>query len=395
MAPTLLRNTRARAFRAPEGPTGALAFHRRMPAYEPTPLSQAPGLATMLGVGEVWVKDESSRMGLPSFKLLGASWATYRALVERLGAEPEWSTIEQLSAALDPIRPLSLAAATDGNHGRAVARMGKLLALPVRIFVPAGTVDARIEGIQSEGAEASVVDGDYDDSIRRAADEASDRCLVIADTSWPGYADVPRRITEGYTTIGWEIEERLAALGEPMPDAIAVQIGVGSLGGAMVSHFRRAALDAAPTMIAVEPRDAACLFASVEAGRIVTVPGPHRSIMAGLNCGTVSDIAWPLLRDGFEAYVRIGDDRAREGMRALASVGVVSGESGAAGLGGLLELVGDPELAGLRGELGLGGSSRVLLISTEGATDPDAYLRIVGRPPEEVSASRTAQHRAS
>ncbi len=390
MTANFLRNPRARAFRTPEVATGALAFHRRMPAYEPTPLSAAPRLATMLGVGEVWVKDESSRMGLPSFKMLGASWATYRAIVERLGAEPDWSTIELLSATLDPLRPLSLAAATDGNHGRAVARMGKLLALPVRIFVPSGTVKARIEGIESEGASVNVVDGDYDDSIRRAAQEASDRCLVIADTSWPGYADVPRWITEGYTTIGWEIEHQLASMGERLPDVIAVQIGVGSLGGAMVSHFRRAALDAAPTMIAVEPWDAACLFASVELGRIVTVPGPHRSIMAGLNCGTVSDIAWPLLRDGYEAYVRIDDDGARDAMRALASAGVVSGESGAAGLGGLLELVADPELAELRRELGLAGSSRVLVISTEGATDPDAYLEIVGRLPEEVKASRTA-----
>ena len=161
-------------------------FHRRLPGYEPTRLIEAPGLADSLGVGRVWVKDESSRLGLPAFKILGASWAVYRALEEHSGQGfAEWDDLEGLRERVEPLKPLTLAAATDGNHGRAVARMAGLLGFEARIFVPADMVPARIEAIESEGALVTVVDGGYDAAVARSAEEAGRRCLVISDTSWP------------------------------------------------------------------------------------------------------------------------------------------------------------------------------------------------------------------
>jgi diaminopropionate ammonia-lyase len=347
-----------------------LDFHRKLPGYEPSPLVDVPQLADELGLGRLWVKDESSRLALPSFKILGASWGVYRALDRHVGGFRKWDGLDDLKKQLAPHRPLALAAATDGNHGRAVARMARLLELGGRIFVPDGTASARIEAIESEGASCEVVEGTYDDAVARSAEEANDRCLVISDTSWPGYEDVPRWVIEGYSTIFWETEDQLD--GEEV-DVVVIQLGVGALGAAAVRHWRLASA-ARPVMIGVEPDRAACVLASLEAGRIVTIPGPHDSIMAGLNCGTPSIVAWPLVSAGFDAVAAIDDDRAREAMRALASVGVVAGETGAAGVGCLIDL----QASGVLLELGVTERSRVLVLSTEGATDPKAYAQIVG-----------------
>lgn len=360
-----------------EGPgREPLEFHRRLPGYRRTPLVAAGTIAAELGVGRVWVKDESSRLGLPSFKILGASWGVINALQQHLGALDPWVEIGDLKEQLGRRGPLSLTAATDGNHGRAVARMASLLGLEARIFVPAGTARARIDGIQSEGAVCEVVDGTYDDAVARSAREASDRCLVISDTSWPGYTDVPRWVIEGYSTIFFEITDQLNERGERPPDVVVIQLGVGALGAAAVLHFR-SGTSGPPVMVGVEPECAACVLASVEAGAITAVPGPHDSIMAGLNCGCPSLIAWPTVSTGFDAYLAIGDDYARGGMRSLAAAGLVAGESGAAGLGGLAALMERDEGRAL----GIGPASVVLLLSTEGATDPSSYREIVGRAP--------------
>ena len=355
----------------------ALEYHRRLPGYERSPLLEAPSLAAELGLGRLWVKDESSRLDLPSFKILGASWGVYRALDQHLGGLGEWATFDELAAQLESHLPLALAAATDGNHGRAVARMAKLLGLSARIFVPAGTAAARIEGIESEGASCEVVDGSYDDAVERSAKEAGDRCLVISDTSWPGYEDVPRWVIEGYSTIFWEIEDQLSERGESAPDLVVIQIGVGALAAAAVRHFRRTEVRSL-RMVGVEPEVSACVLASMEAGKLVTIPGPHDSIMAGLNCGTPSVVAWPLVSHGFDAYVAVADERARQGMQALAREDVVSGETGAVGVACLLELLDDRDA---RGRLGIDESTTALVLSTEGPTDPVAYEAIVGQRP--------------
>lgn len=332
---------------------------------------EAPTLAAALGVGQVWVKDESSRFGLPSFKMLGASWATYRAVVERLGDEPpHWNRLAKLRAALAAVRPMTLAAATDGNHGRAVARMARWLGFGARIFVPAGTARARITAIEGEGAQVHVVDGTYDDAVARSAADVGERCLVISDTSWPGYERVLRWVIEGYSTIFWEVQES-ATRGFYL---VVVPVGVGALAAATVRHYRRPEIEALPMLVGVEPTRAACVAASLRAGRLVTVPGPHDSIMAGLNCGRPSYVAWPYLTHGLDAVVAIGDEPAAEAMRELARIGVVSGETGAAALGGLTELVRGGEAV-----RGVGPDSRVLLLSSEGATDPEAYRRIIAK----------------
>lgn len=303
-------------------PDGPLEFHRALPGYVPTPLVEAPAAAASLGVERVLVKDESSRLGLPSFKVLGASWAIHRALAERPATR--------------------VACATDGNHGRAVAYMARLLGLEATVFVPASMLAARREAIAAEGARVEVVDGTYDEAVERAAASGA---LVIQDTAWPGYETIPAWVVEGYSTIGAEIDVR--------PDVVAVQIGVGSFAAAMVRRF------AGARIVGVEPVTAACALASIEAREPVEVPGPHDSVMAGLNCGRVSPVAWPVVSRGIEAFCAVADDRAREAVRLLARDGVTAGESGAAGLAGLLAF---------RDELELAPGDVVLVVNTEGDT---------------------------
>jgi diaminopropionate ammonia-lyase len=356
------------------------AFHASMPGYAPTALRSAPAAAAALGVAEVLVKDESARLGLPSFKVLGASWAVYRALLARLGATPEEiPTFAALHDAVAALRPLSLAAATDGNHGRAVAHMAALLGLGAAIYVPANTVSARIEAIESEGATVTVVDGGYDDAIRRSAQDASERCLVISDTSWEGYEEVPAWVIEGYGTVFAEIEEQLE--GRPGPGFVAAPIGVGALAAAVVRHYWSASASgtsgtARPRIVGVEPTSAACVLESVAADDIVTLDHPQDSIMAGLNCATPSLVAWPVVSRGIDAYIAVPDARVPEAMRLLAADGVVAGETGAGGLAGMLALAQEPQTDEARRALGLDASSRVLLLCTEGATDPEAYERL-------------------
>ena len=336
----------------------------------------APEIAETLGVGKVLVKDESSRLGLPAFKVLGASWAVYRALEERLGDDGfgDWETIEDLRQRLEPLRPLSLVAATDGNHGHAVARVARLLGLGARIFVPRDMVTARREAIGGEGAEVVVVDGGYDEAVQKSAGADG---LLISDTSWPGYERVPSWVIEGYSTMLWEIEDELGRRGEAGPDLVVVQVGVGAFAAAVAGHFRRPDSPQHPKLVAVEPARADCLFQSISAGRLVSVPGPHDSIMAGLNCGRPSLVAWPILSRAIDTVVAVDDEPAREAMRLAARTGIVAGETGAAGLGGLLQLLHLGEGGEARRLLDVNENTRVLVFNSEGATDPDAYQKIV------------------
>jgi diaminopropionate ammonia-lyase len=323
----------------------AVAFHRALPGYVPTALVDAPSLASEWGVGRVLLKFEEERFGLPAFKFLGASWAARRLL-----GEPPY----------DPA--LSLVAATDGNHGRAVARVASMAGIGATILVPAGTAQARIDAIASEGARVEVVDGSYDDAVRQSASMASAERLVLSDTSWPGYQEVPSWVIEGYATIFREI-------GEPV-DLAFVPVGVGALAAAAARHYAGRA-----RLVSVEPTGAACFLESVRAGAIVEVPGPHTSIMAGLNAGLPSMVAWPEVSSGFNGFCAVEDDVAADGMRRLAGLGLRAGEvsGGTAGAAGLA--LRDPAR---REELGVGGDSSVLVLLTEGVTDPESYERLVG-----------------
>lgn len=354
------------------------AFHRRLPGYAPTPLRDLPSIATEVGVGRVLVKDETARLGLPSFKILGASWAVYRLLCDRLGREPDWSSLDELAAVVEEHlgAPL-LVTATDGNHGRALAHVARLLRLPATILVPAGTALARIKDIEAEGAEVQVVDGSYDDAVAAAAQMASDDVLVVSDTSWPGYEDIPRWVIEGYSTLFDEVDEQVAALDVPGVDVAFIPVGVGALAAAAAVALRDGLEPGVgPMLVGVEPDAAACVTAAMEAGHVVDVPGPHRSIMAGLNCGLASVLALPAIVDGFAAMVTVDDDRCRAAMRLLADAGLEVGETGAAALAGLTAVLDDH-----RDHLPIPPAATVLLIATEGVTDPVGFEEAVGRPP--------------
>jgi diaminopropionate ammonia-lyase len=367
------------------GGRDAQGFHRTMPGYRPTPLRRAPQAAARIGAGEVWVKDESSRLGLPSFKILGASWAVCRALRARLGdaggasgtgdAAIDVRSFQALKEAAAALAPLTLSAATDGNHGRAVARMAKLLGLRAQIYVPAGTARARIDGIASEGATVTVLDGGYDDAVARSAQDAADRCLVISDTSWEGYTEVPGWVIDGYGTIFAEIEETLAGEGRRAPDVVVVPVGVGALAAAVVRHYRNGRAPR-PMIVGVEPTSAACLLESVAAGEIVTLTHPQESMMAGLNCATPSMVAWPEISRGIDVHVAVEDERVGEATRLLARDGIVAGETGAGALAGMLAVAGGAGMEQARAALRLDGDASVLLLCTEGATDPEAYRRL-------------------
>ena len=358
------------------------AFHRRLPGYAPTPLVSAPLLASRLGIGQLWIKDEASRFGMPSFKILGTSWALYRALIARLGAEVEpWNTLEELASRFETLLPLTLVAATDGNHGRAVAHLATLLGFAAHIFVPCNMAESRVDAIKQEGALVTIIDGTYDDAIRYAAAQESEQHLVLSDTSWAGYEMIPKWVIEGYSTIFQEVHEELLQWQQSEPDLVFVQIGVGALAAAVVQYYQRTAASASThvKLVGVEPTSAACVLASMQAGQIISLADPPQSIMAGLNCGTPSLVAWPLISTGIDLFITIEDEWAKRGMCELASLGLVAGETGAAGIGGLEALLTDPSFQTMRNVLGITTTTRVLVICTEGATDPGAYERIVGK----------------
>lgn len=384
---TVTRNAMRSERTWPLAPSAVAEFHRRMPAYEPSLLFDAPGLAADLGLGRVLIKAETRRMGLPSFKILGASWATYRAICGHMGHEPgRWENISDLAREVAHLKPFKLATATDGNHGRAVAFMARLLGFDAEIFVPVGMARARIEAMESEGATVTVVHGDYDHAVARSSREASDRCLVISDTSWPGYETTPADVIDGYSTIFHEIDHAIDATGLSQPDFVVVPMGVGAFMAAAVTHYRGE--HRRSTVIAgVEPLDANCVQASVLAGAPTAVPGPHSSIMVGLNCGLPSPVAWPRLAAGVDWLVAVDDDAARRSMRDLSEAAVVAGETGAASLAGLRVLLSDAAAKDAFPDL---ADKTALVIVTEGATDPAAYERIVGRDIDSVGRVVTA-----
>src|SRR6187397_1505013 len=325
-------NPRARDWTTSRRAQTPIAFHRTIPGYAATPLVQ---LETGL-----WAKDESDRFGLPAFKVLGASWASNCAISAELGMAPA----QTFSALLERSRGLSttLVTATDGNHGRAVAWMARQLGLRARIYVAAGLPQTTIQAIRDEGAEVIETGGVYDEAVRMAAASGD---LLIQDTAWEGYEEVPRWIVDGYSTLFAEIDDRLDV------DLVVVPTGVGSLLQAALERYR--ADGPRPAVLAVEPVTAACVSASLAAGHLVSVDTSAPTIMAGLNCGTVSSLVWPAIREGLDAAIGVTDEEARDAMRQLHAAGLPAGPCGAAAL------------AGFRAAQ-LGAFPTVVLISTEG-----------------------------
>jgi diaminopropionate ammonia-lyase len=314
-------------------------FHQGLPGYAPTRLVELPALAEDLGVDRLFVKDESARFGLPAFKILGASWAIHQALSEHYDVEAD--SFDRLRDQIAGRPAVRLVTATDGNHGRAVARMAALLGLPAHVFVPEGVHPAARAAIEAEGATVTFVPGPYDDAVRVASESGG---LLVQDTAWPGYERIPQWIVDGYSTLFAEIDDQLREAGAEPVGLVAVPVGVGSLAQAAVTHYRRGQATE-PTLLAVEPETAAGVLTSLEHGSPVTVP-PGSTIMAGLNCPTPSSLAWPYLRDGLDAAVTVTDQDAAAAAADLAALGVPAGPCGAASLAGArAALTGGPHAA--------------------------------------------------
>lgn len=332
------------------------AFYDNHPQITPTPLRSLPALASELGIGELLVKDETARGGLPAFKITGVAF-----------------TIEQLFAAGQINSDSVLVAATAGNHGRALARVARDRGLRAKIYVPCDAAPARVAAIRSEGAEIIVSPGNYDFAVREAADDAqANGGVVVSDTSWPGYEQIPRWIKAGYTRVIAEAAQAWDA----KPDVVLVQGGVGGLVCAALSWLCYEFGNERPYFIACEPSGSHCLQAAARAGHPVTLDAPPPTLMECLRCGEASAIALPIISTATDAFVAIDDEWCARAMRLLHPT-IVAGASGMCGVASLLAILHDETLRPLRDASGLNATSRVLVIVTEGATDSDLYNRVM------------------
>jgi diaminopropionate ammonia-lyase len=369
------------------------------PGYAPTPLVALPGLAAAAGLGRIWYKDEGPRFGLGSFKALGGAYAVCRLLRRQVAARrgaAGLSTADLLSGRYREILSnITVCTATDGNHGRSVAWGARTFGCRCAIYIHA-TVSARRERAMADlGAVVQRISGNYDDSVRQAAADAeANGWFVVSDTSYEGYTEIPRDVMHGYMLMA---DEAIAQLpDESPPSHVFVQGGVGGLAAAVCTRFWLRYGAERPRFFVVEPERAACIFESAKAGRRIAVTGALDTVMAGLAAGEVSLLAWEILRAGVDGFMVVPDNAAVALMRLLAQ-GVaddpplVAGESAVAGLAGALGALQEATLAE---RLGLGPESRVLVFGSEGATDPELYLKIVGRPAGAVAAA-SEQGRAS
>jgi len=366
----------------------ARAFHESFPQYTRTPLAELSHMAELLGVGGLYVKDESYRFGLNAFKVLGGSFAMARYIAKETGrdvSELPYSVLTS-DALREEFGQATFFTATDGNHGRGVAWAANRLRQKAVVHMPIGTTQTRLENIRKEGATVDITDMNYDDCVRLAAKEASEtpRGVVVQDTAWDGYEEIPSWIMQGYGTMASEAAEQLKAAGCERPTHVFVQAGVGSLAGAVVGYFTNLYPDNPPIFVVVEADVAACLYKGAKAGDgdIRIVDGDMQTIMAGLACGEPNTISWDILRNHVDTFLSVPDWVAARGMRMLSAPlkgdpQVVSGESGAAPFGTLACLMQMEEYRELREHLKLDENSKVLLFSTEGDTDPDRYKSIV------------------
>ena len=362
------------------------AFHASFSQYCPTPLIALHGLARKLGLKSVCVKDESQRFGLNAFKVLGGSYAVARCLAERLNQPVQGLTKSQLhntgaSTAADKITFIST---TDGNHGRGLAWTARELGYPCIIYMPKGSEPTRRDSILALGAQCTITDFNYDDTVRMSWNMAQENgYIMVQDTAWEGYEQIPAWIMQGYLTLAAEILEQMQTA-SIRPTHCFLQAGVGSFAAAVAAFLVAAMGSDAPRIIIVEPHAANCFYQSALAGdgKARAVGGSLQTLMAGLACGEPSTLAWSILKDYTTAFMSCPDYMAANGMRMLAAPirgdqPIVSGESGAAGAGALHWLMCHPTAASQRETLSLNAEASVLLISTEGDTVPHIYRNIV------------------
>jgi len=369
----------------------ALAEISSWPGYAATPLQPLDALARQLGLASLWYKDERGRFGLGSFKALGGAYAVANVLRKKVMAARGLSgiTSQQLlsGAFADIVRGATVTCATDGNHGRSVAWGAQLFGCRCVIFVHEHVSTGRRDAIAKYGAEVREVKGNYDDAVRHAAATAkANGWTVVSDTSYPGYRDIPLDVMHGYGVMAAEVARKMPG-GEP-PTHVFAQAGVGALAAAVCASFWLHWGERRPRFVVVEPLHADCVYRSLEAGRPVVVGGTLDTVMAGLACGEVSELAWEILHGGANVAVALDDAYALEAMKLLANPlagdpAIVAGETGGAGLGALLAARDHPDI---RAVLELDERSRVLLLGSEGDTDPAIYREVVGRTAAEVLA---------
>lgn len=359
----------------------AINYHNTIPTYGVTPLTELDSLADRLNLGKIYIKDESKRFGLNAFKGLGASYAIARYIGDKFNIPKDELTFEVLTSddIHDKIKDLTFVTATDGNHGRAVAWTAKMLGVNAVVYMPKGSAQERVENIRKENAICEVTDVNYDDTVRLAAQMAEkNNWVLIQDTAWEGYTDIPRYIMEGYTTLGAEISEQIPKA----PTHIFLQAGVGAMAGALTGYFRN--MYEGVRIVILEPNGADCIYESAlsDDGERKFVEGDLLTIMAGLACGEPCTIAWEEIKSNADLVMSLPDWVSANGMRILANpVGddekIISGESGAVSVGAIYEIMLNDELTDLRKSLELSENSRIVCISTEGATDAENYYKIV------------------
>jgi diaminopropionate ammonia-lyase len=366
----------------------ARAFHRSFPQYDVTALADLSHMAKYLGLGGLYVKDERWRFGLNAFKVLGASYAMGRFIAQEIGkdiSEVNYDFLTSPELEKD-FGHATFFTATDGNHGRGVAWAAHRLHQKAVVHMPKGSSKSRYDNIAKEGATVTIEDVNYDDCVRIAAKEASEtkHGVIVQDTAWEGYTDIPSWIMQGYGTISSEAAEQLKEVEVNRPTHVFVQAGVGSLASSVVGYFTNLYPHNPPKFIIVEASAAACLYkgAVKGTGEPAVVKGDLKTIMAGLACGEPNIIGWDILRNHADCFISAVDWVAAKGMRMLAvplhgDPVVISGESGAVGMGAVAQIMMDDRLKPLRDELELGSDSQVLIFSTEGNTDPDYFRRVV------------------
>ncbi len=365
----------------------AFRFHKTIPSYKETPLVDLSSLAKELEVGGIYVKDESYRFGLNSFKALGGTYAMAKSISLQLGFSDNNLDFDYLSSAKirEQTGMMTFITATDGNHGRGVAWAAQQLGQKAVVYLPKGSAKARIDAILETGADAVVTDLNYDDTVRLAIRKSEEEGWhLVQDTAWAGYTEIPGWIMQGYTTMIYEALQQLKAEGRKIPTHIFLQAGVGSMPAAVLGYLKNIFGEASPKAIIVEPTNAACIYNSAahKDGKRHPVKGDLQTIMSGLSCGEPNVMAWDILRDFSSAFVSCTDYIAARGMRILGhptghDLRIISGESGAVGAGLLSLLMGNSALARVKKSLGLNKESFVLLFNTEGNTDPANYRRIV------------------
>jgi diaminopropionate ammonia-lyase len=364
----------------------ACRFHRSFPGYNETPLVNLSCLAAYFGIKRIFVKDESFRFDLNAFKVLGGSYAIAKYIAGKLGkniADIDYNTLVS-DATKQKLGDITFYTATDGNHGRGVAWAANKLRQKSVVFMPRGSSHARLQNILNEGAQASITDLSYDNAVRLASKRASEdpHGVVIQDTAWESYGEIPGWIMQGYGTMACEAYTQLQEAGVQRPTHIFIQAGVGSLAGSVVGYFANLFPDNPPVVTVVEPSAVDCLYISNLAGKLVGIKGNLSTIMVGLACGEGNTISWEILKNYVRFFVSAPDWVASRGMRVLAvplkgDEKVISGESGAVTAGLLFTLLRNVEYKDFREALGLDSESTVLLFSTEGNTDPEKFRDVV------------------